>query len=427
MDCLDSLCVLRASRTKDAYVFDRAYTPPSKVDSEDWWLDQGSGIQMESNEYIVTDQDGVPILIEPTYNQRLTIPKMEEFRDRLLGNGCDRAIMVMESDSGTAENLMSFIGFDFAIPALKKTPFVKNMMSQIVKKKTDQKAQRNFEDRSFVAYDTDVAIVPRKVQRRIDSREEDNESPDYEMVISNDSRFFTVDQEDRLSAWACLEVGQGSDDSRERMSRKLADIESQLRMMDPYDALDRVRDVAGEFSRYLDVRVVEGELEVKVRQKGVSAALNREGIFVVLSHGLRNWGDMMSCIRCRSIYQHEVMVMRTNLISTRADGRQVPMMVSTTVQFVALILWSTCNKRLGEAGIEMPVSTVMQILDTMMAIGNGSTWSITEPNSRHRKMFEALRVPVPKESIPSSCYEYVPGKRSTERSERSRVEPERQS
>lgn len=352
--------------------------------------------------------------MEPTYDIRLPRSRMMEIHRWMIDNGCPRCVVILESDSGHADNLSRCVDMDYAIPALRRTPFVKNMMSQVVKNRTDQSSIRHFDGKTYVAYDSEVAIVPRKIQRRIDSREEDNETPEFEIILPTDQRFFSVPLDLRISAWACLEYGSGSDDGRERMSRRLADIEDQLRSMDPYDAVDRVRDIAGEFSRYLDVRVVEGELEIKVRQKGVSAALNREGIFVVMSHGVRSWSDMMRCARCRGIFQKELNVMQTNLTTGTVNARTPSIMESMAVKFCALTLWSLCTKRLSESGIEMPVSTAMQILDTVMAIGDGSTWRISEVSPAHRRIYEALHVPLPGPSIPSAPYKYAPGMRTTD-------------
>ena len=402
-------------------MFEKTYDP--NPDTSGNWISNESGTSTEHRFCIVTDGDGAPLFMEPTYDIRLPRSRMMEIHRLVIGNGCPKCIVILESDSGHADNLSRCVDMDYAVPALRRTPFVKNMMSQVVKNRTDQNSIRHFDGKTYVAYDSEVAIVPRKIQRRIDCREEDDETPDFEIILPTDQRFFSIPLDLRISAWACLEYGSGPDDGRERMSRRLADIEEQLRAMDPYDAVDSIRDIAREFSRYLDVRVVEGELEIKVRQKGVSAALNREGIFVVMSHGVRNWNDIMRCARCRSIFQRELNVMQTNLTTGSVSGRASSIMESMAVKFCALTLWSMCTKRLSEAGINMPVSTAMQILDTVMAIGDGSIWRISEVSPAHRSIYEALHVPLPGPSIPSAPYEYAPGMRTTDMMDRQTGSP----
>ena len=77
-------------------------------------------------------------------------------------------------------------------------------------------------------------------------------------------------------------------------------------------------------------------------------------------------------------------------------------------QYVALILWNTAEKRLRESGVDLPVSSVMQLLDTVMATGDGTSWDITEITPRSRKMFEALHVKAPSKQITSRLYSYEP-------------------
>lgn len=60
------------------------------------------------------------------------------------------------------------------------------------------------------------------------------------------------------------------------------------------------------------------------------------------------------------------------------------------------------------------VSTAMQILDTVMAIGDGSTWRISDTSPAHHRIYEALHVPLPGPSIPSAPYEYTAGIRTTD-------------
>lgn len=394
----------RCSKATDVYIFDRAYAPSPA--SHNGWTDQGLGYTRESNYCLATDGNGVPVFIEPTYDIILDKRKIADLSGRLSGYGCGRTIMVLESDSGSADDLLSNIGSCFVIPARRKTPFVKNMMTQLVRRRTEQRAIRHFDGRTFTVYESEIAIVPRSTNRRIENRTEDNETPQYEIVMPDDQRFFSEPLESRLSAWACVSAGPASDDGRERMMNLLSGIEERLMSMDPFDAVDRLNDIAGEYGRYLDVKVVEGELQIKIRQKGVSAALNREGIFVLLSHGLRNWNDVMACYRCRELFQNSLGVMSTNLTPTTLPGNQLSLLDRMMVQFVALILWKTCEKRLMESGVDLPVSTVMQILDAVIAIGNGTEWEIPELDDRQRRMLSALNVMEPDRHLHAGIREY---------------------
>ena len=407
-DEVERLFELRIRRSSDIVLFGRTYAP--EPSSEFGWIDRGSGYSRESNYCIATDMDGIPVFFEPSYDKNLDCGTILRMMERLNAFGAIDPVVILDTDSGTATNLEEMVSMDvgFLVPARKKTPAIRQMLSQVVKKRTDPRSLRQFGDRNFIVYDTELVVTDRKSRKKPEYPDEDNDTADLELISSTDPRFTSVPMNSRMVAWASVELGDSSDNNREMVSERLAEIEKVLMDMDPYEAMDRIRDIAGDYSRFFDVKVVEGELDLKIRQKAVTAALNKEGIFVILTHGVKSWNDVMRCYGCRNRYENTMKVLRTNLVSGTLTESPWSLMDLMLTQYVALILWNTAEKRLRESGVDLPVSSVMQLLDTVMATGDGTSWDITEITPRSRKMFEALHVKAPSKQISSRLYSYEP-------------------
>ena len=409
-DNVESLFRLRTKRASKVAIFNRAFTP--EPDTELGWIDRGTGISRESNYCIATDMDGVPVFFEPCYDCLLDVLTIRRLTERLIGFGAEDTVTILDRCSGKADKIASLVSdqISFVVPAMKKTPVIKQILSQVVKKRTDPRSLRRYNGDNFIVFDSEIAIVPRKTPKKPDYPEEDDETVELELIDAADPRFKQMPMDERIVSWACQEIGGDSEDGRDVMNRRLSEIESRLMEMDPYEAVDNLREIAGEFSRFFDASVVEGELLLKIRQKAVTAALNREGIFVILSHGVKNWNVVMQCYECRNHYEQSLKVLRGNLTTGSLSEKNPPLINKMLVQFAAMILWCTAEKRLAESDVDLPVSTVMQLLDTVMATGDGTSWQITEITPRNRKMFEALHVPIPKTQVYSPPYDYEHGR-----------------
>ena len=78
------------------------------------------------------------------------------------------------------------------------------------------------------------------------------------------------------------------------------------------------------------------------------------------------------------------------------------------VKFVALILWFTVLDLTRDLKDRIPVQTVVQTLDTIMAIGDGTKWRITEMTAKSRRILDSLDVPHPEQVITTEPYEFIP-------------------
>ncbi len=69
------------------------------------------------------------------------------------------------------------------------------------------------------------------------------------------------------------------------MQKALKGIESKLGSMAPWVAVNGLKDIAGGYAKYFDLKVEDGELIIGRKRNAVSFAINREGMFVMFSHG----------------------------------------------------------------------------------------------------------------------------------------------
>lgn len=155
----------------------------------------------------------------------------------------------------------------------------------------------------------------------------------------------------------------------------------------------------------------DDRLVIARKRNAISFAMNREAMFVMFSHGVGSWEEMMSDYDCRTYVEQAFDVLRNELDSNRwrtndpqtARGR-------LTVKFAALILWFTMMDSLRGMKERMPVQTALQALDTVMAIGDGEKWRITEMTAKSRRLLDAMGIPRPKQVIETKPYRFIPSK-----------------
>ena len=405
---IDRLFMLRTNRVSRVTVFNRTFQ--SGTNEFQKWVGNGAGHCSDPCYRIVTDMSGTPVLFELCDEPLLNTEDIRDVIDRLIGYGANDPLVVMESSPGNAPALEKLIdgGVSFVIPAKKKTPAIKQMLGQVVKKRSDPRSIRRRGDINYIVHDAELAILSRRMPKKPDYPDDDNESSDREIVPDSDPRFASIELNKRIVAWACQEIGEKSDEGRGNIQGQLDVITEKLMDMDPYDAVDELIDIAGELSRFFELRVVEGELEVKIRQKAVTAALNKDGIFVLLSHGVKNWNTVMDCFDCRNRYERNLWILSNSLTSGSDIISSTPASAKMMIQYTALILWSVTEKRLRASEIDMPAPMVLQFLNTIAATGDGEGWSIGTVDQRNKKLFEALQVPLPKNRIVASTYIYDP-------------------
>lgn len=407
---IDKFFLLRMKRASDVAVYCHPFRSEWSTGCSECELDSCR----QSFFSVATDMSGIPVYFEPCSEMDMNIHSIRALVDHVIKMGAVEPAVILDAGSSSAENLRYLIGsgIGFLAPGGKKTPAIKQMLGQVVKKRGDPRALRRYNDRNYIVFDSEVAVCRRKVPKRPDSPEENNETDDLEIISMSDPRFSSIPFDEHMVAWACTENEGNTDRNREQMLSKLNEIESRLMEVDPYEALYNLKYIAGEYSKYFDLEVVEGDLVVKIRQKGVTAALNREGIFVVITYGLRNWNSTMSYYECVSKLEKTSKVVMPAL-SAGVMGEVLPSeKTRMIVQFCSLVLWRTMEKRIQESGERMTVRSALQSLDMIMSIGDGTKWQTTEVSPYSKHVLDILHISLPRGSMPAS-----PGNRRPARSE----------
>lgn len=284
---------------------------------------------------------------------------------------------------------------------------MKSLMSDLIKVKDNPEKVMIHGDTVYSVIEAEVAIVPKGRPSDPDT-DETNDTYGYELVLSDDLRFAEVPDSMRMKAHACFDA-KGAAEERDKMQKALKGIEAKLRRMDPWAAVNGLKNIAGGYAKYFDLKVEEGKLIINRKRNAVSFSMNREGMFVMFSHGVGSWEEMMTDYDCRTYVEQAFDVLKNDLDGDRwrtsdpqtARGRLL-------VKFVALILWFTVLDLTRDLKDRIPVQTVVQTLDTIMAIGDGTKWRITEMTAKSRRILDSLGVPHPEQVITTEPYEFIP-------------------
>jgi hypothetical protein len=279
-------------------------------------------------------------------------------------------------------------------------------MSSLIKERDDQERVRIHEGIVYAVMEAEVAIVPRR--RRGEEGEDSNDTTELELVLEDDPSFADVPAERRLAAFACYDASKAAEDRR-RLQLALADIEKRLRTMEPWAAVREQRKVAGPYAKYLECRVEDDALVIERKRNALSFAVNREGMFVMLSHGVNDWEAMMSCYDCRTYVEQAFDALKNELDGNRwRTGDPKAARGRLFVKFVSLVLWCEVSRRLRSERDRTPVSATLQSLDNITAVGIGDNWRVTEVTRTNRGRLKALGLPEPAKRYVLKEHDFIP-------------------
>ncbi len=410
--CMEQLFELRTKRAQGLLAYDiTSVSTHSDMNSwADWGYNRDREKMKQMNIGLVTDGTGVPTMFEIYPGPISDVSTLQRTVERIRSFKGTRSTLVMDRGFGSANNLQFLMesGTSFVIPGKRQTKCVKSLMSDLIKVKDNPDKVMIHGDTVYSVIEAEVAIVPKKVPS--DPEEDTNDTRDYELILSDDPRFAGVPESMRMRAHACFDA-KGAADERDKMQKALKGIESKLRSMEPWAAFNGLKKVAGGYTKYFDLEVKDDKLIIKRKRNSVSFAMNREGMFVMFSHGVESWEEMMTDYDCRTYVEQAFDVLKNDLDGDRwrtpdpqtAKGRLL-------IKFVSLILWFTVLNGIKDTKDSMPVQTAIQTLDTTMAIGDGTTWRVTEMTAKSRRLLASLGVPLPKQVITTEPYEFIPSK-----------------
>lgn len=374
----------------------------------EWGHNRDDEAMRQANIGLVTDGEGVPAMFEMYPGSVSDLATLERTVERVLALGAGTCIMVMDRGFGSAANLRYMIdaGMSFVIPGKQATKCVKGMMSFLIRERDSQERVCIHDGIVYAVVEADVAIVRR--QSGDEEVEESNDTAELELVLEDDPRFAAVPADRRLRAYACYDAGKAAEDRR-RLQIALAGIEERLRTMEPWAAVRAQKKVAGTYSKYIECRVEDGALVIDRRRNALSFAVNREGMFVMFSHGVGGWEDMMSCYDCRTFVEQAFDALKNELDGNRwRTGDPTAARGRLFVKFVSLILWCEASRLLRSERDRTPVSATVQSLDNIMAVGAGDTWRLTEVTKKNRARLKAFGLSEPAKRFTLKEHDFIP-------------------
>jgi len=402
----------RIQRARDLLSYDiTTVSTSSRMDGwAEWGLNKDGEKMPQLNVGLVTDRAGTPAMYELYPGSTADLATLERTVERVSALGGGSCVMVMDRGFGSASNLEMLLdnGMDFVIPARRATKAVKSMITELSRRRGEQGLTRYHEGKPYTVIETRLAVVP-KPKPRAEREEDTNDTVDLELVLPDDPRFAQVAPERTIAACACLN-GLRSAEETEKREMALKGIEDRLRAMKPWEAFNSFKKVAGGYAKFLDISISpEGEMLLARRGNAVTYANNREGVFVMLSHGVDSWEDVMRIYDCRTYVEQAFDVYKNELDGDRwrvssieaARGR-------LAVKFCSLILWTEAGRLLREADVKRPVAEVLQSLDNLCAVGRDGKWRRTEITKKNRVALEALGLTEPPKRFETCRTRYIP-------------------
>ncbi|MCL2149212.1 MAG: transposase [Methanomassiliicoccaceae archaeon] len=407
---MEDLFRIRTSRASGVLAYD--ITSVSTYGTMGGWADWGYNRDGERlrqvNVGLVTDMRGVPTMFELYPGPIADVSTLERTVERVLGFGAGSCVLSIDRAFGSAHNLRHLIGsgMPFVTPSRSRTRCARELVTRLAALRNDPDAVRVHGDEAYTVLECQVAVVPKRRRSEPESPDEDNDTADLELVLPDDPRFDGAAH--RMTAHACYNARKAGE-ARSAMQKGMKRVEGELRAMEPWAAVKGLKRVAGDYARFFELAVEDGSLSVRVKRNALSAAMNKEGAFVMFSSGVGAWSDMMACYDCRAQVEQAFDALKNQLDGDRwrtadivaARGRM-------TVKFVALIMWCEAVRRLKDARIAMPAATALQHLDNVMALGDGSAWRVTEVTAKNRKILAALGAPGLPKALRTAAYDYLP-------------------
>ena len=375
----------------------------------EWGHNRDNEKLKQMNIGLVTDKKGIPMMFEMYPGSLSDVKTLERALERIQEYGADSCTMVLDRGFGSASNLKYMLdnNISFVIPGKRGTVCVKTLMSSLIKMKGNADMDRIHDKKVYSVMETHVAVVPRKATNT-EVEEDSNDTPEQELVLSDDPRFLSVPKEKRMKAFVCFNEGRGAEENV-KLRLALADIETKLKEMDMWAAVRDQKKIAGGYSKYIECKVENDKLVIERKRNALSFSMNRSGMFVMFSSGVDSWDDMMTCYDCRTFVEQAFDVLKNELDGNRwrtfdpvsAKGRLL-------IKFVALILWCSVEAILRTAEKRIPVTAAIQSLDNIMAAKIGNVWRLTEVTKKNRDMLNLLELREPLKKYNLKEHDYIP-------------------
>lgn len=359
----------------------------------------GSGtVGYDGPRYVLaTGVDGTPVYMEMAKGGSLDDREVMMATNRIAGMDATETIAILDPSWGLA-GMRRLIDekVQFLAVAEDDGPVTRRLSSSIVRSRGDRGVQTRHSGEEYTVRETRMAVVPESsvpagVRRRA-VHTEDGLALIDESYVAHDARSPYV------TAWV-IRNDSGYRDEKALIHSALTRMAQELEEMGPDEAHAHLEEVAGEYSGFLDMEEADGRFRVRVRRKGLTAALNRRVSFVMLAHRMNDWGSAMEYRRCMDapVRLERVLMSRLNVdVAAETGMTQIGWML---VRFSALVLWDVLERRMGESGEGMQVQVMLQYLDSVKSEYLDSSWRVSMISPDCFRLLDAVGVPAPKANV----------------------------
>ncbi len=95
----------------------------------------------------------------------------------------------------------------------------------------------------------------------------------------------------------------------------MKDIVSRLKKIDSQVTVNGLKNIGRGYAKYFNLRVEDRKLVIK--RNTIAFAMNREGMFVMFSHEIGSWKELMTDYDCRIYIEQAFDVLKNNLDGNR--------------------------------------------------------------------------------------------------------------
>lgn len=322
---------------------------------------------------ISTDLDGIPVAVHPIRRNGDVADHITSCHGWLVASGAQDPTLLLRDchlDGGQL-NRMVEAGIRFLSLQGTSDPDDRRAISRAVKSRNSKECIRCHDGDRFVVIEDAVSADGR------------SDAPDG-----------TV-----LTRWTCIPISNRDAERRQEVQDDIGAIVRELNGMAASEALVRFEEVPGEYARFIDVGAKGGALKFRVKTKSLTAWMNREKAFIMLSRGIDDWSEAMSVRGCRDAPDRLIRVVTDHLASFDFDTDDMHDERNSAIWFTATVLWTTAERRLRESGCGLPLHIILQTLKGVSAIRIQDSWIISAIPEMCVKAFESLRVTVPQPNL----------------------------
>jgi transposase len=180
---------------------------------------------------------------------------------------------------------------------------------------------------------------------------------------------------------------------------RLMDIETKLDGKRIYGNATEVMDrVAGNFKRYFKYTVNESIISVKRRRKAITQTVNRFGKTILLSSTKKEWDEVLSFYRERSIIEKEYVQLKNDLDAMPLRVRKLTTLKGLLfILFIALIIRSLLLQRARKVGLlkKNSIEDILLEMSKLRAVSIGGTWRLTEITKNQRTILDKMNLSIP--------------------------------